>query len=269
MNKINKTAAPGVLFCGQGNSAAANPTESTCYVYLTPADNGTVIWGQDSNGKIHPVRTDDQGRLLILIASSQLPDTPRLTGSEGRVQIRDQSVDTIARPIGVDQHNTLNATAYSQIGRLYSVADTGLLHQNLLTLAYIIDNPSTSSRILYLEKITGGNVPALSSTAYVPALRTMIYRDVQTRGTAQGTPCNMNFGYPNNSIMLVSRLEGMVNGTPVLAISHTSGQFSVDVQGQIIVPPGHNIAIQFTTDALNDNNQLMLNANILWYELDK
>jgi hypothetical protein len=121
---------------------------------------------------------------------------------------------------------------------------------------------------MYLDNISGGifvnevigprnnNEETLSLTII----------ETTTRTGEPVTPVNNNLGSSSTSTIIVRRVPDFVSVGGQFLTNYPTGEFSKDVQGRIIVPPGHILLVSVLSFARNINNAI-LDATVSWFEL--
>ncbi|MGE5606196.1 MAG: hypothetical protein ACM3YE_10970 [Bacteroidota bacterium] len=181
-------------------------------------------------------------------------------------------IDNFNHPIRTDANSVLatlpSASVQSQIGRLFSATFGEFLTPESRSRLLIIENPTDSGRIIYLDSVLGGitAIPGNQPLSYQTSLSFTLTRD----NAIQGSPFeerNLNFGFPDNSGMNLFFSNGVHSGTIVAQSLQVFGQFSLDFRGKIIIPPGHNLGIQTFAGSLSEGN-VNMRETVIWYELD-
>jgi len=175
-----------------------------------------------------------------------------------------------------DQHRVLltvpNSSAYAQKGRLFAVVDnTSLSAQNFFH-NILITNPLDSGRIMYLNTITGGAVlsPSDQTLSYESALEITLIRNPSFVVTQNLSIVSLNFGFTGASAMMAGRNTAHQGGSTAFSTLQTVNPILLDFAGEIVIPPGNTIAIQFAAFGLTAGNPdvIFLNTTATWYELD-
>jgi hypothetical protein len=193
------------------------------------------------------------------------------------VQVCGEGIDGVTRTISTDRHNVLailpGASAQSQIGRLFSVvSDFPDITAASNGRTIIITNPSTSGRIMYIDSISGGSVNRTQPDEPV-TFEAALAIDIIRNAAAGNIPVvinSLNFAFPDNSAMSVTRVDSLASGSRVSMLTTAFGLFTLDIAGKIIVPPGRSIGVQLRAFNLEPPNTEVVLARITvtWYELD-
>ena len=184
-----------------------------------------------------------------------------------------EGIDNVNHPVRTDVNSVLatlpSASVQSQIGRLFSAVFAEFLTPESRSRLLIIENPTDSGRIIYLDSVFGGItiIPANQPLSYQTSLSFTLTRDT----AIQGSPFeerNLNFSFPDNSAMNLFFSNGVPSGGTIVAQSlQVFGQFSIDFAGKIIIPPGHNLGVQTFAGSLIEGS-VNMRETVIWYELD-
>lgn len=219
---------------------------------LSCLTDSVSICGRDVNGKIRKVRTDAAGRLAVTASNLDIRD---LSCVQDSVTVCGKGVDCQNHKLQTDAQGSVGTVpkdaAYSQIGRLFSYAgliafDTVQNHRILL------ENPAANNRVLYLDTIVCGMVvsPLNEPVSNAGTLAIEIEGDVIPEGEKEPVnPRNLNLGFPGNSTMALSIIPNYTPGLRLLFTRIMNEMVTLDLQGRIIVPPGHNVVVDFLTNA--------------------
>ena len=194
-------------------------------------------------------------------------DSIRICGCEvGGSAIHDIETDTNSILIQIPQ-----GSAYSQIGRLFTA--TTFVGVSSPTVVNVLDivNPPDSGRVLYLNRLYGGTtlVPANQPLSYQSSLGVFLQIDASIAPGTPITPRNLNAGSSETSAMDVSQSTTANPPAETAGIfAQVGGLFSLDFNGQIIIPPGHTLAIFARNFVTVPANTLNFAINAVWYELD-
>jgi hypothetical protein len=155
-----------------------------------------------------------------------------------------------------------NSSAYSQIGRLFSIADGITLPDT--SVIYTFENPPTNNRTMYLVNVAGGIRRFQESVLLTMDVE--IYKTTVLEVARELTPINRNLGSTVVSTLNVSEASDVEISTEYLSrTTHPSGEFSLDFYGNIIVPPGNTLAVEirriFETGSGSHFN------TITWFEI--
>lgn len=188
-----------------------------------------------------------------------------------------QGIDGVTRAIRTDVNNVLatlpSASTQSQIGRLFAANGALLLSSLTPGGSIIISNPLTSGRIMYIDSILGGsNISPLftQNLSSAQPIEIIMRRD-SAAGTTEASVRNLNYGFPDNSVMNGTLSTALGNGDVVAYATQTFGSLiSLDFSGKIIVPPGHSFSIDaLLTGVLEPDTALVqVLLTVIWYELD-
>lgn len=196
-------------------------------------------------------------------------DSIRICGCEvGGSAVREILTDQNGILIGISQ-----GSAYSQIGRLFSAAVFNQVTSSADSHVLLIENPPTSNRVLYLQRIFGGTLlePPTLQFRYESGVGILLYLDATVDGASTPIPAvNLNAGFLDDSKMAVT-----LNTIPIASITgtlaglffQTNGLFALDFNGQIIIPPSHNLAIDVRNLAISSGDSLDIDLTAVWYEL--
>lgn len=180
----------------------------------------------------------------------------------------------VIRTMRTDENNVLatlpSASTQSQIGRLFST-ETGFSTAVDATFFVVITNPPGTGRIMYVDSVLGGSrlIPA-SPNVSDAAIDITVHRDA-VPGSPGMIINNLNYGFPDNSAMIVTSASGGGGGAIISATTHALGYFSLDLAGKIIVPPGHSFSVEISPVGLPAQiaNGISISLTVIWYELDQ
>ncbi|HWR43391.1 hypothetical protein [Sporomusa sp.] len=162
-----------------------------------------------------------------------------------------------------------SASTQSQIGRMFSnVLDTRLLSGDSSSI--VIANPIGSGRIMYLDSVFGGCRldPVNQALSYESTTEVRIASDPTP--SAGSFASNLNFGFPDNSAMIVAHIFESIGGFIVAGTTQVIGHFSLDFAGKIIIPPDHSLGVEVTVPGiLSEGNAVQVRITVTWYELDE
>lgn len=187
------------------------------------------------------------------------------------VQICGEGVDGVTRTMQQDTFGAVstlpNSSAYCQSGQLFSVTRTiSGRGRGFVNTAF--QNPPGNTKTMHLESVLAGigfQTPTIPRT-YEEALSVSI---AEANVTAEGTviPENRNFGSTNASSLIVS-LNPTINSTSseTLITWYPTGEVSLNLRGQVIVPPGHAVLVTIGTN-LGDETDGFLYQTITWLEI--
>ena len=124
----------------------------------------------------------------------------------------------------------------------------------------------------YVNRVFGGItlVPGAQPLNFKPALNVQIIRD-PLPGNIQRTPRNLNYGFPDNSVMSSTVKQNSLTGTLMAETIQVLGHFSLEFLGEIIVPRGHSFGVGVFEDidsGLGTNENIIVSLTITWFELD-
>lgn len=183
-----------------------------------------------------------------------------------------KGVDDKKRPIQQDTHGTVsilpNAGTYSQEGLLFSVTGFIVIPNSGQFLALTFENPAANNKTMYLDNVSGGifvNEVIGTRNNNEETLNVVIAETTTTAGE-QVTPVNYNLGASNTSTIIVRRVPDFDLTGVLYSANYPTGEFSKEIQGRIIVPPGHILLINIISRVRNINNAL-LDATVSWFEL--
>ncbi|MDD4600568.1 hypothetical protein SDC9_13762 [bioreactor metagenome] len=197
-------------------------------------------------------------------------DSIRICGCEvGGSVIHDISTDTNSILVQIPQ-----GSAYSQIGRLFSASVFPIFTNSNTQGVLLIVNSPASNRVLYLQRIFGGSslLPSNQPLRYESSAGILIYTDPTfSIDSSTSVPViNLNAGSSETTAMTVTQnlTSGTVSGNLAGLFIQTNGLFALDFDGQIIIPPGHSLAIDVRNviSTAQDSANILLTA--VWYELD-
>jgi len=190
------------------------------------------------------------------------------------VSICGKGVDNKISTVTTDTHSVLTtlpgASAFSQIGRLYSVATDFVLNVNNCNSVIGITNPITSNRTMYLERIIAGDIlsPINQLLSYDSGIRMKIVSNPSIVESRLIEKSNLNLGYRTNSQIQACRISAFSGGTEIVRTANVAGHISIEFNGQIIVPPGHSIAIIISNELSLPGRTIIGDITIIWYELN-
>lgn len=195
------------------------------------------------------------------------------------VRICGEGIDGITRTIRTDQHNVLtalpSASTQSQIGRLFSVAAQDVLFNTAFrnSFSILFDNPPGSGRIMYLDSLFGGTSlePPNQPLNYESTIGITLVRDATITGNLVDAETNLNFGFPDDSVIrvFVTPTSPNFGGQMVAATREVTGHFFLDFAGRIIIPPGHRISLVLNVRTIIETTNVFAAFTITWYELDE
>lgn len=261
------------------------PDCSACSVLLT-ADRGRhrlvkcinrvrfrIIFGKDVTCMAFEFCTQ---RPLSCEKDSVTVCPPPLSCENDSVTVCGEGIDGVIRTVRTDVNNVLgtlpSASVQSQIGRAFISQINVILDSQvgIEEFGIIIRNPSDTNRIMYINELFGGTA---ASDPVSPDERLAIsisFRRDPPLGPGELEIRNLNFGFPDNSLMEATFTVDTVGGDTFALTSEEIGvSFKYDFAGVVIVPPDHSFGVRFLgLSNVLDLTNLQVFANVSWYELD-
>lgn len=194
-------------------------------------------------------------------------DSVRICGCEvGDSTIRGIQTDTNSVLIDIPQ-----SSAYSQIGRVFDAdISVGVSSTSVVNVLDIV-NPADSERVLYLDRLYGGTTlsPSNQPLSYESSIAIFLQNDAQIEEGETIIPKNLNAASSETSAMDVSRRTA-ANPPSITAgnFIQIGGLFTLNFNGQIIIPPGHSLSIFARNFIALPSNTLNIVLSAVWYELD-
>lgn len=187
------------------------------------------------------------------------------------VRICGQGIDGSTRTVRTDVNNVLatipSASTQSQMGRLFSSSFITTLTEGNPNAQMVIDNPSDSGRIMYIDSVFGGNrITDISAPNNRLPIEIFILQD-PTPGPNPLDTRNLNYGSTEISAM-TSTFAFFAGGTFVAEKAVVLGSFDFNFEGAIIVPPGHSFGVQFSPGGSLTVSSIRVLVTVIWYELD-
>ena len=151
-------------------------------------------------------------------------------------------------------------------GEMFSVVRVFSLPQtNPLQIAF--ENPVGNSKTMYLENVAAGVMldnPTLPQNAEAN-LAVDISRVNSVTPGAVLTAANLNLGSQEPSTLRIS-LPANYSGVGALSVTrHPTGEFNLDFEGRIVVPPGRNLLITVSPNSSPVRGGTV-SVTVLWYE---
>lgn len=198
--------------------------------------------------------------------------TRRLSCFKDSVSVCGRGVDGQKHMLQTDAQGSAavvpKAAAYSQIGRLFSY--TGLTaFDTVQSHRVLLENPAANNRVMYLDTIVCGMVvsPLNEPVRNAGTLAIEIEGDVIPEGEkVPVNPRNLNLGFPGNTTMDLSTITNFAPGFRLLFTRIMNEMVTLDLQGRIIVPPGHNLMVEFLTNAA-PGFTVGIEFTIIYYEI--
>lgn len=168
--------------------------------------------------------------------------------------------NTESKPLFVDQVNTYTDPGVgtlqewdAAVSGILFVANTSGSISGAQNLLLQVSNPGGSGKTMYISRISGG-------ISIAGAALTVLKGGTFTGTTV--TPVNFNLGSSGLSSMTSQRLAGTVGGSPVTLTTAvlTAGQYAVDYNGRIVIPPGNSITVSVGLGSATAS------INMTWWE---
>ena len=203
--------------------------------YLSCDKDSVRVCGQDAAGNINGVITDNAGRIVVTDAAS----------------------------------------AYSQIGRLFSYNIFLVFNNSNTNHKLLFVNPVDNDRVMYLDKFVCGIVLRFQEDKQLNYENQMFIRingddTINTLGDLRdSTPLNLSIPLSSSTINIYENSDTSINlSRELFSTRLLNGLLTVDFNGRIIIPPGHNIVFSFENIAIAEPGQnLNLGGTIMYYEV--
>lgn len=177
-------------------------------------------------------------------------------------------VDGVLGRFQQDIHGTIsvipNYSAYAQAGLLFGTNQEDLISPDNQEFFLAFRNPGPKT--MYLNRVSGGVQlePALAR-GYHETIHVAILSGSVTGG-APVFSVNYNLGSPITSTILVTLNPTVQQQTRLSVTRHPTGEFLLDFNGQIIVPPGFTLIVQIAGNLGEGVGRI--SYTVTWYELD-
>ncbi|MEC0370380.1 hypothetical protein [Paenibacillus chibensis] len=160
-----------------------------------------------------------------------------------------QNVNTYASPVIGTEAGSGAASA----GESFMLTSGSVSVPASQSLLLQISNPSGSGKSVHVSRISGGATAAAAVNVYSGGTIT---------GGTTPTPQNNLFGSSIASVVAARQNNGTLGGTPILYLNLpiTTGIYSINLDGSLIVPPGQTLTVTLGTGALTAS------VNLTWWE---